>query len=317
MGWNCRGWGWAAQSIVAIDVVTADGELRHCNAKENSEIFWSARGSGPGFFGVVTQFHLQSRPLPKALLASTYVYDAANEYDIVMPWVLETSRKAESNIEIVAIALYPDNTEDAPKDQRLQLVVHALTFTDTEEDARRYLKIFAETVPRKEVAKVIEYEKTTIAQEIIDQYKQNPTEHRYCCDNAWINNISAEQVSRAMRPVFVEIPSPQTFSLYFNMAPELPLQDMALSLQTEHYLAVYCIWKHARDDEKCMGWMRERFADMGKVSPGVYLGDSDFQIRPQPFLAEGRREKLEGYRKKYDPEGRFCAYLGLENENQK
>ena len=26
-GWNARGWGWAAEYVVAIDVVTADGEL--------------------------------------------------------------------------------------------------------------------------------------------------------------------------------------------------------------------------------------------------------------------------------------------------
>ena len=31
-GWNCRGWGWAAEYVEAIDVVTADGELVRADA---------------------------------------------------------------------------------------------------------------------------------------------------------------------------------------------------------------------------------------------------------------------------------------------
>jgi hypothetical protein len=98
------------------------------------------------------------------------------------------------------------------------------------------------------------------------------------------------------------------------MAPERPLPDMALSLQTEHYLAVYCIWKDSTDDAKCQGWMRSRFEEMQGFSPGVYLGDSDFQVRKSEFLAPGRIQKLEAVRKVWDPKRLFCSYLGLEKE---
>ena len=47
MGWNCRGWGWAAESIEAIQVVTADGEIAWCDKAANADLFWAARGSGP------------------------------------------------------------------------------------------------------------------------------------------------------------------------------------------------------------------------------------------------------------------------------
>lgn len=33
---------------MAIDVVTADGEKRHCDKTTNTELYWAARGSGPG-----------------------------------------------------------------------------------------------------------------------------------------------------------------------------------------------------------------------------------------------------------------------------
>ena len=37
---------------MAIDVVTADGELVHADERENADLLWAARGAGPGFFGV-------------------------------------------------------------------------------------------------------------------------------------------------------------------------------------------------------------------------------------------------------------------------
>jgi FAD/FMN-containing dehydrogenase len=48
MGWNCKNWGWACESIVGIDVVTADAREIYCSKSENADLFWAARGSGPG-----------------------------------------------------------------------------------------------------------------------------------------------------------------------------------------------------------------------------------------------------------------------------
>lgn len=57
--------GMACESILAMDIVTANGELVHANEKENADLFWAARGSGGGFFGVVVNFYLKLYPLPK------------------------------------------------------------------------------------------------------------------------------------------------------------------------------------------------------------------------------------------------------------
>lgn len=50
MGWNCKNWGWACESIVGLDAVTARGEEVYCSATENADLFWAARGAGPGEF---------------------------------------------------------------------------------------------------------------------------------------------------------------------------------------------------------------------------------------------------------------------------
>ncbi len=46
MGWNCRGWGWACESIEAIDVVTADGRLVRADESQNAEL-WLLRRRDP------------------------------------------------------------------------------------------------------------------------------------------------------------------------------------------------------------------------------------------------------------------------------
>ena len=73
-GWTSRLWGPACANVTAIDVVTAEGELVHADATQNSDLFWAARGAGPGFFGAVTRFYLALRPRPKVMMNSIYHY---------------------------------------------------------------------------------------------------------------------------------------------------------------------------------------------------------------------------------------------------
>ena len=66
-GWHSRVLGPACMSVEAVDVVTAGGDVVHASADENADLYWAARGSGPGFFGVVTRFHLRLHPRPRVI----------------------------------------------------------------------------------------------------------------------------------------------------------------------------------------------------------------------------------------------------------
>lgn len=48
MGWNCKNWGWACEQIAAMDVVTAAGETLRIDEQNHADLFWAARGAGPG-----------------------------------------------------------------------------------------------------------------------------------------------------------------------------------------------------------------------------------------------------------------------------
>ncbi len=53
IGWYARKLGLAANSVTAIELVTADGELVRADADNEPDLFWALRGGG-GNFGVVT-----------------------------------------------------------------------------------------------------------------------------------------------------------------------------------------------------------------------------------------------------------------------
>lgn len=135
-GWNARGWGWAAEHIEAIDVVTAQGELLRASEDENADLFWAARGSGPGFFGVVTRFHLRTRPAP-AHLAHTIQAFALADFDEVMTWLHDSHHTVTDTVEIVALTRTDPDLSPDPV-----LLVTAVALVGDEDEADRALAPF-------------------------------------------------------------------------------------------------------------------------------------------------------------------------------
>jgi FAD/FMN-containing dehydrogenase len=62
MGWLSRRYGFAADSVLRADIVTADGDLRTVSADRHADLFWAIRGAG-GNFGVVTALEFRLHPV--------------------------------------------------------------------------------------------------------------------------------------------------------------------------------------------------------------------------------------------------------------
>jgi hypothetical protein len=63
VGYLVRKHGLTIDDLLAAEVVTADGEVRHVDAETEPDLFWAIRGGG-GNFGVATRFHLRLHDLP-------------------------------------------------------------------------------------------------------------------------------------------------------------------------------------------------------------------------------------------------------------
>lgn len=305
-GWCARGWGWAAEAVVAIDVVTADGELVRADAEQNSDLYWAARGAGPGFFGVVTRFHLQTRPKPKAIAQTVYAFPVA-EFDAVTGWLYATHGSVDTDVELVALSLIPPPQMGIENHEHV-LLVAALALKDTPEEAERALAPIDACPVADRALFAVHNVPTTLAEQYAEQYRQNPTGHRYTVDNAWID-ADVDTAIPLLREAFTTWPTPQSFTLWFSMAPLRPLPDMAFSLQTEVYVAAYTVSAAEEDDPVRRAWIDEQFRRLEPITAGQYLGDSDLGHRQVKFMADENYARLQKIRADRDPDGIFVDYL--------
>ncbi|EWT01297.1 FAD-linked oxidase [Intrasporangium oryzae NRRL B-24470] len=84
IGWYARKLGLATNSLTAIELVTADGELVRADATTNRELFWALRGGG-GNFGVVTALEFRLYPIETAY-AGMLVWDRDDAEKVLRRW---------------------------------------------------------------------------------------------------------------------------------------------------------------------------------------------------------------------------------------
>src|SRR3989337_1634882 len=61
VGWLARKHGMTIDSLLAVEIVTADGRRRIAGADEEPDLFWAVRGAGANF-GVVTRLRFRLPP---------------------------------------------------------------------------------------------------------------------------------------------------------------------------------------------------------------------------------------------------------------
>ena len=84
IGWMVRKYGLALDSLVAVEVVTADGRVLRASAHEHADLYWAIRGGG-GNFGVVTRFEVAAHPVERVLFG-TITYPATEAATVLRGW---------------------------------------------------------------------------------------------------------------------------------------------------------------------------------------------------------------------------------------
>jgi len=80
-----RRFGLAIDNLESVDIVTADGKLRHASASENKDLFWAVRGGG-GNFGVVTNFEFRLHPMEREVIAGEVSFPIARAREVLGMW---------------------------------------------------------------------------------------------------------------------------------------------------------------------------------------------------------------------------------------
>ena len=84
MGWLARSRGLAANSVTAVELVTAEGRFVRLDSENEPDLFWAVRGGG-GSFGVVTAIELELYPTPE-LYAGAMFWPVERAGEVLRCW---------------------------------------------------------------------------------------------------------------------------------------------------------------------------------------------------------------------------------------
>jgi FAD/FMN-containing dehydrogenase len=304
-GWNGRVHGPACMSVEAIDVVTADGNRIRADAERNSDILWAARGSGPGFFGIVTRFHLRLTPKPSVTANGVYLYPI-ELLDDVFRWAQRIAPRVPRTMELMLIVHRGDDGE-------LEVAVTGPVLVDSEEEAREALSVL-ETCPVLDRAKVaMPYFPARLGDLYAGVHQSYPDERRYAVDNMW-THASVEDLLPGLRRIADTLPEQPSHMLWMNWGPgstPAPTRpDMAYSVEDDTYIAVYAIWEDPADDEANVAWAADRMSEMENLASGIQLADENLGRRPARFVGDEHLARLDELRDRHDPDARFHPWMG-------
>ncbi|MEU0238713.1 FAD-binding oxidoreductase [Nocardiopsis sp. NPDC006198] len=120
VGLLARRYGFAADHVARLDMVTADGRLREVTEEAEPELFWAVRGGG-GAFGVVTGMEIGLFPVARLYGGSLY-FDATAEPGVLDAWRRWAETTPEELTSGASMLAYPD-FPGVPEAMRDRLVV--------------------------------------------------------------------------------------------------------------------------------------------------------------------------------------------------
>lgn len=300
-GWHSRELGPAVESVLAIDYVDADGELRHASATENADMYWAARGAGPGFFGVVTRFHLRLYPRPPVMGMKVAIYPG-DKIEEVFRWAHRVGPQVPKSVELMLIM-----SRQVPLVQGPGIMVIAPVFANSLAQARQALA-FMKTRPggARLALPFLPMKQDWMYTRTMDHY---PDGYRYAVDNMW-THASIDDLMPGILRIAETLPSAPSHMLWMNWSPPKSRQDMAYSVEDDTYIALYGVWKDATEDAVIAPWAERNMAAMAQLASGMQLADENLGRRPARFMREDHLARLDGIRSLRDPAGRFHPYMG-------
>ncbi len=303
-GWNAGAWGVACWNVTAVDIVTADGQLLHADERENADLFWAARGGGPGFFGVVVAYHLRAYDLPAAIETTTLVYPLEKTEEIVR-WMAGAVATLRTNVEAtMTFAAGPEGAQVC--------VVMATAFSTTHDEAVEALRAFA-TCPVEGILQKKMNEATpldTLFDLIDSSFKPGL---RYASDTLWLAG-NPDELFKTAAGQYRQSPSSKALMIGVVMPPPPPdappLPNCAFSVVGPVYLNTYAIWDDETADGANLDWLRKTSAAFAGATIGHYVGEADLDAdasRTRRSFSDTSWEQLGKLRQKYDPDGLFHA----------
>jgi FAD/FMN-containing dehydrogenase len=299
-GWNSRHLGPACLSIRAIDVVLADGTLVHATDATHPDLLWAARGAGPGFFGIVTRFHLTAHPRPEAIVRTVHSYPV-DLRDEVLAWSYDTLPALPTNVEFSAKVGFTPGLD-----------THTVSLTATAfctpEHGAEALAVLEQAPFRDRAVRAVIGQETTMDELYDVADRLNPAGLRWAVDGVWAEG-PAEEILTAAAPVLDTIPDGNSFVLWMLWGHYPTRADACWSTQATAYLSPNAGWRDPDQDLARENWAHGSLAAVQHLSKGLQFSDNNLADRYDLGLSAENAERLETIRAAYDPDGLFRSYM--------
>jgi FAD/FMN-containing dehydrogenase len=132
LSWLARKHGLAANTILAAEIVDADGRIRRVDAENDPELFWALRGGG-GSFAIVTAVELRLFPIAE-VFAGVLFFPIERAQDVLEAWLDWTETVPDEVTSCGRIMRFPE-LPDVPEPLRGNAfaLVEAVFLTSPEE----------------------------------------------------------------------------------------------------------------------------------------------------------------------------------------
>ena len=153
LGWLARKHGLACNSVLAAEVVTADGQLVRADRESEPDLFWALRGGG-GSFGAVTALEFELYPVPE-LYAGMFAWPWERTADVLHAW-RELVPGLPDELSTWARILQVPPLPDIPEPVRgRQLVVVEAAYLGAQEPGRELLRPLRDLGPELDTFAVV------------------------------------------------------------------------------------------------------------------------------------------------------------------
>jgi FAD/FMN-containing dehydrogenase len=316
-GWLRRTYGMACDSLVSVDVVTADGDFVAASETENSDLFWALRGGG-GNFGVVTSLEFQAYPVGPMVAFAGPVYPLESASSVIAGMrAFASDAPDEVNISatwwsIPEVPSFPEELHGRA------VIILGAVYAGPADDGERMLQPLSKIAePLLDLSGVVPY---TGLQQMFDPFFP-AGELRYYWKSMYLSGLEEDVVQTVARHVATR-PSALSMAGLWALGGALGRLDAGAtatgSREAPYLLEILANWSDPADSDVNIAWAREFFETMKPHSTGKTnvnfpgLGD-DREFGRAAFGEHWNR--LSEIKKKYDPTNLFRLNQNIEPRN--
>ncbi|CAO3440427.1 FAD-binding oxidoreductase [Azospirillum endophyticum] len=305
-GWLTRQHGLTIDSLLSVDVVTAEGRFLHADERENPDLFWAVRGGG-GNFGIVTAFTFRLHQVGPQVLAGLIVHPFDGAAELLRRY-REAAAAMPDELACWVILRKAPPLPFLPAETHGQKVVVLAVFHagDLEAGWRAIEPIRALGQPLGEHLGPVPY----VAWQAAFDPLLTPGARNYWKSHNFTrleDGLLDVLVGQAER-----LPSDQCeiFIGQLGGAANRVAADATAypHRDADFVMNVHARWNDPPEDSACMDWARSVFeAAAPYATGGVYVNFIPMDEQRIRAAYGGNYDRLAGLKQKYDPMNMFCV----------